>query len=228
MRFYRLLLLVWLSLLIQPAKAQILKQKVKIGLGFMGATYLGDLNPAPEQLHRFYPAGTLSLQFDSKRRLNPQLNLGFGSFAAQDREGRINQFSNQNYFVKTSYVFANAMLKFHFLKTKRTRPHLGAGVGFITFSPKDADNRSLTNDASSRAKGETYGTTAGIFPLNAGVSFQLTPMTALGLDYYYFLTTTDYLDNIGKLGQKSGNDALTGLQFSLCFLITTRERRGKD
>ena len=55
------------------------------------------------------------------------------------------------------------------------------------------------------------------FPLTAGLELQLS--TAINVQIAYSLKTlgTDYLDNIGNLGSKIGNDQLHVLRLGLGF-----------
>ncbi|MCZ2355801.1 MAG: hypothetical protein LC115_03760 [Bacteroidia bacterium] len=204
------------------------KPALKFGLGFLGITYNGDLNANEEYWHRFYPGGNLSLQFNSVRRLSPQLNIGFSKIIAQDRSLFQNGQKSNNY-VETPFFWGNVLVKYRFYKTGRVRPHIAAGIGILGFNPKDIEGNNLASNQQTREPGETYSTTVLFFPLNAGVELKLNSFVAIALDYYRFNTTTDYLDNVGKLGKKRGKDILQGLQFTVFWMWDYQKMKfGRD
>lgn len=213
---------------ISEDKVIIPKPALKFGLGFLGITYHGDLNANEEYWHRFYPGANFSLQFNSIRRLSPQMNVGFSKIIVQDRNLPGRGLKPNNY-VETPFFWGNVLLKCRIPKVGRFRPHVAAGIGLIGFNPKDIDGNSLATNQQTRSNGETYATTVVFFPVNVGFELKLNRFAAIGLDYYRFNITTDYFDNIGKLGTKSGNDKLEGLQFTLFWMWDYQKMKfGRD
>jgi len=203
-------------------------QRVQIGVGYLGSSYIGDLNNTEEVFHRFYPGVNFSLQLESKRAVHLQLNFGFSRFIAQNRNLVPINDIQPNTFTATRYFYGDLMVKIRFFRTKAVFPQVGVGVGFTTFNPKDVAGNDLTVQASTRAVGENYGTTAAMIPFSAGVMWRINEIASVGLDLNYQLVFSDYLDNIGQLGTRSGNDALYNLQASVYFTIPNKARSGKS
>ena len=197
---------------------------LQIGLGMVGHSYVGDLTEKGVGVRRFYPGGNISLQFNGEGALKFQLNAGYGGFTEQsdlERQEVVNGIIPNNY-VQTSFFYSDLRLKFFFLKRKRIRPYLSAGVGMFSFQPEDEMGNFLGENIFTRLPDEIYGSTVATFPMTMGVQGKLNKMLALGLDYTWRFTTTDYLDNIGLLGKKAGNDATHAIQASLYFTLEQR------
>jgi hypothetical protein len=217
-----------LVLQLSPATLRAQRQPVQVGLSYFGASYVGDLNKTVEVLHRYYPGVNVSLQFDSPRRLYMQLNIGGGSFIAQDRTLGPSELGIQpNTFVDTRYVYGDLRAKIRLIREAAVRPHLGLGIGFFNFTPRDAQGRDLSPNASTRAPGETYGSTTAMFPITAGALWRVNRIVSIGLDYNVFFIASDYLDNVSQLGARSGNDWLHGLQLGAYFSFHPEIKRGK-
>jgi len=196
-------------------------QKLQFGFGFCGFTYQGDLNNTDENLHRIYPGLNISLQFDSRRRVSPQINFGLGKFIAQNNEIQPIEGQLPNAFVATNFYYFDLQLRVHFLKKKKIRPHLGFGLGMLNFTPRDEKGNELNLNQSTRANSENqYSTSAFVTPLNIGLKISLNEVAGIGFDFNHYITNSDFLDNIGKLGTKNGNDALQQLVFT--FYLTPK------
>jgi hypothetical protein len=214
--------------------AQTAEQKpLKLGLGLMGASYVGDLNTNGQALHRFHPGVNISLQFDSEKLIAPQLNTGFGKFVAQDRDLIGSEGAEPNTFVETPFFFVDFRLRARFLRETSFNPYFSLGVGLLGYTPKDEDGNNLLDNISTRAEGETYGSISAGFPFSLGFEVQLSPLVGIGLEYTYRFTTSDYLDNISQLGLRDGNDRLQSLLLSVYFTFDPNRSinngiRGKD
>jgi opacity protein-like surface antigen len=216
----------------QIAFAQPDQPPLRLGLGLMGTSYVGDLNTNSQPLERFYPGANLSLQFASAKLLSPQLNAGFGKFTAQDRDLTAVDGVQPNKFVQTGFFYVDLRLKARFLREKGLHPYLSAGIGMLGYTPKDASGFNLIDNFATRADGETYGSISASFPLSTGLELRLSPILMLGLEYTYRATTTDYLDNIGQLGLRNGKDKLQTLMLSLYATFDpeamSKSLRGRD
>lgn len=209
------------------------QKPLKLGLGLMGASYIGDLTTNGQALHRFHPGVSISLQFDSEKLIAPQLNTGFGKFVAQDRDLEGSNGAVPNTFVETPFFFVDFRLRARFLRESAFNPYFSLGVGLMGYTPKDQDGNNLLDNIGTRAEGETYGSITAGFPLSLGFEVQLSPLMGLGLEYTYRLTTSDYLDNISQLGQRDGNDKVQSLLLSIYFTFDPNRSinnsiRGKD
>ncbi|GIV44086.1 MAG: hypothetical protein KatS3mg035_1209 [Bacteroidia bacterium] len=215
-----------LVLLFHKNHAQISVKGPRIGIGYSGNTYFGDLN-ANEKLHRFYPGIYLSLGFETQKMFMPGFNVIIGKFIAQTRNLPPIEGIQPNSFVKTPFVNTFLSLKVRPLFKKSISPFLGFGLGLLHFTPKNEQNQNLSTLLSTRPPGESYPSNSLNFPMNLGVDFKLSRSISLGLNYFYVLTTTDYLDNIGKLGTQKGNDKMMQLSLSMQIVLEGEGRRGR-
>jgi hypothetical protein len=228
-------LLVLLLLLCSVVFGQGAGQKpLRVGIGMSGSTYVGDLNTNGEALYRFYPGMGFSLQFASPRRVSPQLNTGFGKFVAQNRDLEPVGSVRPNTFVETRIFFVDFRLKARFMRERAFAPYVSAGIGLLGYTPRDQNGNNLLDNLSTRADGETYGSMTAGFPLSVGAELRMSPFVALGLEYTYRPTTSDYLDNIGLVGARDGKDKLQSLMLSFYFTfdpertINPNDMRGRD
>jgi len=191
---------------------------LRIGLGLFGAALSGDINDNGEEFYRFYPGVNLSLQFANKKLISPQLTAGFGKFVAQNRDLGEVEGIRPNTFVETPFFFADLRFKARFLRQKGFQPYLSAGIGLLGYTPKDAEGNPLLDNFPTRKETETYGSVTASFPLSIGFEVRMSPILTLGTEYTYRPSGSDYLDNIGELGTRSGNDRIN--TFALNLFIT--------
>lgn len=212
----RIVAILMTLLLVLSARAQKgPSSPLRLGVGLLGSTYVGDLNTSGDALSRFTPGASLSLQFASQHLLSPQLNVGFGKIVAQDRDIPAVEGVQPNTFVQTPFFFVDLRLKAKFLREAPVHPYVSAGVGLLGYTPKDMDGNNLIDNYATRNDGETFGSMAASFPLNAGLEVPLNAILMLGLEYTYRATTTDYIDNVGQLGLRNGKDKLQSLLLTL-------------
>ncbi len=205
-----------LLLLCASVAAQQPAQKpLRLGIGLMGTSYVGDLNTQGGAWERFSPGACLSLQFASDHLLSPQLNAGFGRFVAQNRDLQAVEGVQPNTFVQTPFFFVDLRLKARFLREAMVHPYLSAGIGLLGYTPKDADGNNLIDNFATRQDGETFGSMTAGLPLSAGAELRVSPILMVGLEYTYRITTSDYLDNIGLVGLRDGKDKLQALLLTL-------------
>ena len=232
MRVLRLCILLLLAA--SGAMAQTAQQKpLKIGVGLLGASYVGDLNVDGNALHRFHPGVSISLQFDSEKLITPQLNTGFAKVVAQNRDLQPVEGVSPNSFVETPFFFVDFRLRARFLREKAFHPYVSAGIGLLGYTPKDEDGNNLLDNISTRQEGETYGSITAGFPMSIGAELELSPLIGMGLEYTHRFTASDYLDNISQLGTRDGNDKLQSLLVSIYFTFDPNRSinnsiRGKD
>ena len=190
---------------------------LKLGLGMSANSYLGDFTEANFLYNRFNPGFNLSLQGSRARLIRAQMNVGAGKFSEQADVTLIAApvGVRPNQFVETSFFYGDIRLQVFLLRKWYINPYVGIGAGFMVFSPKDYNGKFLSDAFSSRPEGEVYNTTIPEIPAVVGVQWKLNRRLSLGAEYTYRVTPTDYLDNIGTLGTREGNDALESLQLSM-------------
>ncbi len=197
-----------------PAKGT---RPLKVGLSMSGTMYIGDLTDKETMFHRVYPGSNISLQSEGYRNLRAQLNAGFGRFSEQyDSEPpELPKGIFPVNFVETSFFYGDLRLKYRLLKRREIQPFVSAGAGFLIFSPQDAQGKFLSDAILTRPEGEFYNTAVPQLPFSAGVQARITPLLWLGAEYTYRYVPTDYLDNIGQLGRRPGNDQLHQLMVTV-------------
>jgi hypothetical protein len=230
MRIGLILCLQVLLMLVPGAGEAQVKQRFQIGIGPYGMLYTGDLSTQEEWFHRVYPGMNLSLQFDTPKLFSPQLNAGFGKITGEDRN-----FGNEggeppqpNNFVSTNYFYFDGRIHLQFFKRQLFRPRLGAGIGIMNFTPKGKSGQELQSQIQTRAQGESYNTTVPYLPMTIGFKYKINRYVSLGMDYTRMNVFTDYIDNIGELGPRDGNDKLDNLLLSLYFTPAYKKRPGRS
>lgn len=217
------------------AMAQDAPQKpLRVGIGLLGSTYTGDLNTGGQSFTRFYPGMAFSLQFASPKLLSPQLNTGFGKFVAQDRDIAAIDGIQPNTYAETPYFFVDFRLRARFLRDRVIGPFVSAGIGMLGYTPKDMAGNNLLDNISSRKEEEVYGSLTASFPLSFGTEIRMSHFVSVALEYTFRPTGSDYLDNIGILGQRDGKDKVQSMLLSLYFTIdpertiNPNNMRGRD
>lgn len=207
---------------------------LRLGFGISGTAYQGDLTTHNDRFYRFNPGFNASLQFASKKLITPQVNVGFGKFTAQDRDIAAVDGIQPNTFVETNFFNVDLRLKVRFFRNHKVNPYGSIGIGLLGYTPRDLNGSGLVENTNTRNPDETYGSITASFPLSAGVEIHMNPILSVGCEYTYRPAGTDYLDNIGQLGQAEGNDKLHTLLLTVYFtldpdgLTDWRNLRGRD
>jgi hypothetical protein len=201
-------------------------------LGFTATAYVGDLNfdrNSSGSLTQIslHPGLDLSFRKDAPKSLLPVFRLGYGKYSAQSvsADPVLYTFEGEDLWIKTNryaesvLIYGEVGLRFSPIpKSLRFKPYLEAGVGGQSYFPRAQDGILLFRKRSTRAPDEPeYGSFMFYFPLSLGLDIQLS--TSLNIQVAYTLKTlgTDYLDNIGYLGSKVGNDQLHLIRLGLGF-----------
>ncbi|MEZ4684548.1 MAG: LysM peptidoglycan-binding domain-containing protein [Bacteroidia bacterium] len=209
------------------AQAQLGTKNLKLGIGMLTTMYQGDLSMDESGSVRVYPGANLSIQSQRIRRIQLQLNAGFGRFADQYDNGMpaAPEGVQPVSFVETSYFYGDLRLRLTPFPWHRIRPYGSVGAGFLIFSPKDLNGKFLSDAILTRPPGENYNTSVPQLPLSLGIQTELTGLLGAGIEYTYRFTPTDYLDNVGSLGNHDGYDRLHNVTFSLYFNFSGRRGR---
>lgn len=204
----RRIILLFLAILSLGSWASAQRKPLKTGIGMLGAAYMGDMNNNGTELYKFYPGINASFEFASHRRVVPQLCGGYGKFVAQNRDLGVVEGIRLNTFVETSFFFADLRIKYRFRKDRKIIPYLSAGFGLLNYTPHDIEGNGLSDNISTRPDGEIYSSLAASLPLTAGCEFKLSPLLSVSMEANHRRSGTDFLDNIGSLGTRKGNDHL--------------------
>lgn len=219
-------ILFWCLILTHSAlQGQQAPPSLQIGAGLTGYSYAGDFTVGEADYRRVYPGANLSLQFLGKRPLQLQVQVGFGKILEQQDKPNLFLPSEvkPNSFFQTSLFSTELRLRYRFFHRRRIQPFLGAGIGMLFFTPRDMEGNFLSENIFTRVDQEDYETTVPVIPLMGGVLLNINQRLSLGLDYTYRLVQSDYLDNIGQLGQQAGNDAIHSANLTLYFRLQPAE-----
>ncbi len=197
---------------------------LRFGLGYTGNAYRGDLTAESGSLWRAEPGANLSVDANRGKKLGVQLNLGFGGFTEQADEplSVAPDDIQPNAFVRTSFTYTDIRLQYRLFPDHIWTPYLSAGAGLFSFQPRDAEGNFLGENLFSRLPEEEYLTLIASVPLSAGLEWKLNRSLALGAEYTFRYTGSDYLDNIGKLGPAAGPDQLHALQLKMLLSVGQR------
>lgn len=157
----------------------------------------------------------------------PQFNAGFGQFQAQLDSGSLNntQDVTPNAFVETRFFYTDMHVKIFLTRHTRLQPYVSPGCGFLFFDPKDLQGISLVENIFARPEEETYPGVIFTCPLTAGFQYRLNDLASFSLDGTWRVINSDYIDNVGKLGNQSGNDRLFAAQGAMYISINALKLR---
>ncbi|MBX7243310.1 MAG: hypothetical protein K1X92_16320 [Bacteroidia bacterium] len=197
---------------------------IRIGLGLTGNQYIGDLSSKnPWEYPRVNSGVNLSFLSQKKSALNLLVNIGTGAIVGQNDSVKFTEpLTNKlkpNRFVSTTFIYGDVNARLRFFKNKKLQPYAGAGAGFIFYSPKNEKSVGLLDQERTRISGENYSLIMLQFPLRAGLDYQFSRIAGLNLSYQHRFLSSDYLDNIGKLGSRKGNDYLQSIELALVISL---------
>ncbi|MBC7486548.1 MAG: hypothetical protein H7282_07335 [Cytophagaceae bacterium] len=228
--FHSLLLFLCCTLLHQ-AKAQdsTITYKRFLEVGISANAYRGDLQAGYE---KFTSGFHLGIQWMKKKRLNGAINLQIGSVSGQNPNyhysgevANTEKTPTPNRYFKTAIFTVHYELQLNLIKRKNFRVFISQGIGLIRFNPKDEFRNSLSKDLTSRADGETYSNLAFMFPTQCGFQYFLPNGVGAGFKMGWYNPATDYLDNISKWGNKSGNDKIFACRFTVMVPVRLKSEK---
>lgn len=223
MRILLLLLLVSLVSL-QELQAQMPSQYIWGGLS--ANNYRGDLE---DGLPHYTPAVHLGLKLSKAKRLNGNFTVGFGMLNGQDPNFNplVEPPVKPNKYFYSPFFTIDYSLQYNIVKKEQFLLYISQGVGLFRYNPKDDQDRELLGQASTRPAGEIYGNISLQLPTAVGATYFLPNQWGLGINISYLNPLTDYLDNIGSLGTKKGNDNVLQFRFMLLVPMMRTERLGE-
>lgn len=186
--------------------AQRADKVTRIGFSLNGFAYLGDLNEPGVGIVRVSAGGEISIEAVKPRPLGVSFHGGFGQFTEQwdNPDGQPG-----TRFVQTPFLHGDFRVHARAFQTKAFQPYLSVGAGILSFTPKDVDGFPLEEG--------NYNTMIPQLPGSAGLRWQVNPMIGFDLSYTWRFTPTDFLDNIGSEGSRSGFDALHAVNLGISF-----------
>lgn len=220
---WRLLFLtLFLSTISSVFGADSLKTRKKFFFaGFAAAAYKGSL---ASSYSRWTPALTFGLRFEKKKRVNGMVVVTIGRVIGEDRSyvapsNTPEGISPVNRF-QTNYFSLHYEAQFLLAKVYGFQFYASPGIGFIRFSPKDWEGRSLIDRSRTRRSDESYSQNALVLPLQVGFRYVFENQISLGMEMGWMNTRTRYLDNMDKLSDVDGNDNIANIRFQ--FFVPIR------
>lgn len=163
-------------------------------------TYVGDLNPDAEGRSSNF---TLSFHRLIEDRTRLQLNLHNGSISGEYRPG-VNINLEQPVEITSYFVAevnsADLTIMRNVIQGSWLAVYGGIGLGIIDYSIEDQQGRNLRQRPQSRLEGEDYNTIIPYAPISLGFTFFASSSVNLFYERSWNYTNTDYLDNIGLIG----------------------------
>ena len=187
--------------------------------GLSANNYRGDLE---DGLPHYTPGIHLGMKLNRAKRLNGNFAVGLGTLNGQnpDFNPLLEPPTKPNKYFDTPFFTFDYSLQYHIIKKERFALYISQGIGLFRYNPKDEQDRELLTLTTTRPEDETYSNISIQLPTAIGGAYYLPNQWGVGLQATYLNTLTDYIDNIGSLGPKKGNDNV--LQFRLMLLVPVR------
>lgn len=196
---------------------------LKVGLALSANTLTGDLLEQGNQRFRVYPGLHATLGFDRERHLRLQLNLGFAK-VVEEWESGLQALGAPQEVMPTTYVltpiaYGTLHLMYYPWLNRTWAPFASAGIGILRYTPQDQAGNNLADASFTRLAGETYSPITFQVPFRVGMELRFHARAGAFAACQYRLLFTDYLDNLGALGPRQGNDGLIQVQLGMFFLL---------
>ncbi len=185
-------------------------------LGFSTNSYKGDLDHSYSKWSSSIQIGIL---FNKKKRINGHLNLMLGSAIAQNPNYFFDDGSDPqptpNKYGRIKMIAFNYDLHVNLYKKHNLIVYLYQGIGIMRFDTRDDENLKLVSQLNTRAQNETYGPITAMFPHGIGALYVSKPGFGVGFQAGYLNTTSDYMDNVSKWGDKSKKDNILSYKLTV-------------
>lgn len=117
----------------------------------------------------------------------------------------LSKYSSINRYFLTDFISAETSLNAELIKWSFTDIYIGVGIGLITYQIRDENKRNLRLVPESRLPGENYGQYAFYMPIKTGfILFQESQINLIW-ELSWNILRSDYIDNIGELGNEEND-----------------------
>lgn len=199
----------------QSSDSVVVKRK-EIHLGIGPASYSGDLGNPYKGSSLLV---TIGLKLNKNKKFNGNFRLSIGTVTGQELDYSTTDPSGAaatpNTFFRSSFIGLNYEAHYNFVDKERLKVYISQGVGFFRFRPENAEGEDLLDLPSTRPLGESYRNLTFQLPTQLGAKYYLPREFALGFQLGLINPITDHLDNLGKWGNKNGNDNVFTVQFQV-------------
>ena len=187
-------------------------QFIKVGIA--PTVYSGDLVSKTAKLSSI---ATLGIRFNQKEKLNGTFQVSFGALTGQNPNYQFKDdiTTTPNTFFRTSIVTIHYDIAYNFISTRNLKVYAGVGIGLFRYQPKDDLGENLLDQIETRADNETYANTSAVIPIKVGAAYLLPNDFGIEFQAMMMNPQTDYIDNIGQWGNRSGNDQYYSFQLNL-------------
>ena len=178
------------------------KKELIVGLGSM--KYRGDLGSG-------YSSGDLSIslgiKLNTEKRLHGNFWITIGRLSGNELDYSYERdvLATPNQSFSSTIVAINYAAQYNMIDRPKFKIFISQGIGLLRYYPVDESGNSFSNVPESRNAGEDYSTISLFLPTQIGARYQLDKVS-LGVQMGILNPTTDYIDNIGELGNNQGND----------------------
>ncbi len=182
--------------------------------GISANSYSGDLSSYKKWTNSFF----FGIKLNKKKGVNSHFLFGIGTLAGENlkyefipEKGK----ATPNKYFKTDFFQFQYDLQFNIIKRRNLIVYLSQGIGILRFTVRNLEGENLLDITTSRPEEEVYGSITPILPFSIGGMYILKNGYASGFQVGFLNPLSDYLDNIGEWGIKSGNDNALMCRFSL-------------
>lgn len=199
-----------------------------VELGVSANSYKGDIRHSYTDWATGVNVGIL---FNKAKRVNGHFNLMIGSAVAQNPNYFFDDGSDPqptpNEFARIKMYAFNFDLHINLYKKNNFIVYLYQGLGLVRFDPRDSENKKLLDQLNTRAQGETYSNISFMLPHGLGVLYVSKPGFGVGFQAGYLNTTSDYLDNVSKWGDRAKKDNILSYKMTV-YIPFSKEGKKTD
>lgn len=203
-------------------------QALYFTLGTGSANYYGDLMKNQSMFKQTSaPSISFGILYELNSLFNCGINLGYQKLQGADRKSG-GAHPSRNLDFKSNVFNFTAFGEMVLLPKYYVRPFFTAGFGLITFDPYTQDangNKILLRELDTEGRGltgkkGTYSNATWVVPLGFGTRYSIDDKFSIGLEYKYYITGTDHLDDVSMNGYP--NKALLDARNPLTSKFTYR------
>jgi hypothetical protein len=195
-----------------------------VELGVSTNSYKGDLSHSYSEWSNAVHVGIL---FNKAKRINGHFNLMVGSAVAQNPNYFFDDGSDPqptpNEYAKIKLFAFNFDLHVNLYKKNNFIVYLYQGLGLARFDPRDTENKKLQDQLNTRAQGETYSNISFMLPHGLGALYVTKPGFGIGFQAGFLNTTSDFLDNVSKWGDRDKNDNILSYKMTVYIPFSKKE-----
>ncbi|MCP4520221.1 MAG: outer membrane beta-barrel protein [Cytophagales bacterium] len=194
--------------------AQYYSYPFKIQIGAGTSSYFGDLCEGIDCSTYGYNLA-INTRSIYTEHFSVYTHLNFFRLSSEDAENEVRNLSfrsdNIAFAIGGYYMFTKYRVKSQY--QSKINPYVGVGLGGVFFNPKTLYENEWHSLHGLNTEGQYYGKFAWQIPLHIGLRFRVTDWVAIGFEYSYYFTFTDYLDDVS--GNYVANETLLGLSADL-------------